>query len=179
MVKDNGETYQDGNLQYSNKSGLMDTVSEIKMIPGINDELYYALKDFLTVYPMNPQTGDPVWKVNTDMASLGVIYALVRAGSYQGETPSMSEDEAMQAAQEIVATGMDDKGFMKPREIPNDLKSKVNPGNFILNADMPQARWYHIKSMGISPSGINYTIEAVVVVAIDGKTIRSVYWREE
>ena len=112
------------------------------------------------------------------MANIGVIYALVRAGSYQGETPSMGEDEALKAAQAIVATGMDDKGFMKAREIPADLKSKVNPGNFIFNADLAQNRWYHLKSTGISPSGINYTIEAVIMVPVDGKIVRVVYWKE-
>jgi len=175
---DQNQSFQDGDLVYSNKNGPMDTVSELKMIPGINDEIYYAVKDFFTVYPMNIDTGQPLWKVNTDMASLAVIYALVRGSSYQADKPGISEEEAMDAARKIVESGIDEKGFIKSREIPAELKNKLNPANFILNPDVAQYRWYHIISTALTPSGINYTIEAVVMVKPDGKSLRFVYWRE-
>jgi len=175
---DLNESYEDGDLIYANKNGLMDTVSELKMIPGISDDIYYAVKDFFTVYPVAPETGNPVWKVNTDMASVGVLYALIRGSSYQGDVPAATEEECMLAAQQMVTSGVDENGFRKAREIPAELRGRINVTNFALNSDMAQIRWYRIVSTAITPSGVNYIIEAVVAVKPDGQTINYVYWRE-
>lgn len=175
---DLNQSYQDGDMIYSNKNGPMDTVSELKMIPGITDDVYLALKDFITVYPYNPETGVFNMRVNTDMASIAVIYALIRGSSYQQDNPTIDENEALKFAQEIVDSGMDDKGFIKNREIPTDLKGRINAATFMLNSDISQVRWYHVKSTALSPDGVYYTIDAVLMVIPGGSDYRFLYWRE-
>jgi len=175
---DLNQSYEDGDVVYYNKNGPMDTVSELKMIPGITDEIYTAVKDFFTVYPYSTDTGNFNMKVNIDMASLGVIYALVRGSSYQQDSPTISEDQALRYAQEIVASGFDAKGFVKNRDMPTELRGRVNAGSFMLNSDISQTRWYHVKSTALSPDGVYYTIEAVIMIIPNGKDYRILYWRE-
>jgi len=178
LDSDLNQTYQDGEVIYSNKNGPMDTVSELKMIPGITDEIYYALRDFLTVYPVTTDRGDYPMKVNADMAPLAVVYAIVRGSSYQAENFTVSEEDALQYARQIVESGISDDGKMKHREIPAELKGKLNVGTFLLSADIPQPRWYHLVSTAVTPSGVNFTIDAVVMVIPGTQHLQIVYWRE-
>jgi type II secretory pathway component PulK len=51
---------------YSSKNGPFDSVAEVQLVAGIDDRLYAAIKDALTVYPftgggaINPNTAPPV-----------------------------------------------------------------------------------------------------------------------
>jgi len=178
LDSDMNQSFVDGDNLYYNKNAAMDTVSELKMIPGVSDEVYYAVKDFFTVYPLNPETAAPLYKVNIDMANQAVLYALIRGASWQAQAPAVSEDEAIKYAQDIVQTGIETDGKLKTREIPAELRGKLNMGTFQLNPDLPQPRWYHLVSSAIAPSGVNYTIEAVVLVMPGTNKLRFLYWRE-
>jgi type II secretory pathway component PulK len=175
---DLNQSYQDGNQVYSNKNGPMDSVSELKMIPGISDDLYLAMKDFVTVYPYSPDARNFSMKVNTDMAGIGVIYAILRGSSYQQDNPTVSEEEAMGYARQIVESGVDERGFIKNREMPQEVRGRVNPSNYLLHSDISQMRWYHIKSTALSPAGVYYTIEAVIMIMPGGNGSQFLYWRE-
>jgi len=180
LDKDLNDSFQDGDRIYSNKNGPMDTVSELRMLPGVNEEFYYAVKDFLTVYPMKPDGKDFSLKVNFDLASLGVVYALVRGSSYQGDIPGMTEEKAMEYAKQMIQTGIGENGFLTQRQVDPDLKPKLNTSgtSFLLNPELPQPRFYHIVSSGITNSGVNYTIEAVVLVTPGAEQLRFLYWHE-
>ena len=173
---DFNEYYQDGDRIYSNKNGPMDSVSELRMIPGVNEEIYYALKDFFTVYPLSTDGENFLEKVNINLAPLAVVYALIRGTSYQGDNPTIDEEEALGYAQEIIESGIDENGFLKNRQIPDEIKNQ--PFNFKLNADMPQTRYYHILSSALTSSGVNYTIEAVMMIVPGSSKPRYLYWRE-
>jgi len=180
LDKDLQESYQDGDRIYFVKNGPMETVSELRMIPGVNEEFYYAVKDFLTVYPMTHNGKNFNFKVNFDLASLAVVYALVQGSSYQGDLPGMTEEEAMEMAGQMVQNGIDENEFLVPRQVLPELKGKLNisGSSFLLNAELPQPRYYHLVSSGITPSGVNYTIEAVVLVNPGKEELRFLYWRE-
>jgi len=178
--RDLNEYYQDGDRLYANKNGAMDTVSELKMIPGINDQLYNALKDYFTVYPLDSASKGKSFspKVNIHLSNLGVVYALVKGASAQGESSALTEEEAMNYAIEIVKSGMDESGFLKEREIPNELKGLLNTANFLADPGAPIPRTYRIISTAITGSGINYTIEAVVQAKPGSGSLKFLYWRE-
>ncbi len=180
LDKDQTESYQDGDRIYSNKNGPMDTVSELRMIPGINEEIYYTVKDFFTVYPMTQDQKNFSFKVNFDLASLAVVYALVRGTSYSGEVAGMDEQAAMEMAVSMVEKGMDQQGFLTQREVLPELRAKLNTSgtSFLLNPELPQPRYYRLVSSGITKSGINYTIEAVVMVTPGKDDLRFIYWHE-
>lgn len=180
LDRDLNEYYQDGDRLYANKNGPMDTVSELKMIPGINDQLYNALKDYFTVYPLDQASKGKSFspKVNIHLANLGVVYALVKGASAQGERSALTEEEAMNYAVQIMKSGMDEKGFLRERDIPAELKQYLNQANFILDPTSPIPRTYRIISTAITGSGINYTIEAVVQAKPGSGSLKFLYWRE-
>ncbi len=180
LDKDLQDSFQDGDRIYSNKNGPMDTVSELRMIPGINEEIFYALKDSFTVYPLAKDNKNFSLKVNFDLASLAVVYALVRGSSYQADLPGMSEQAAMEKSLQMVQAGVDENQYLTQRQVLPELQARLNTSgsSFLLNPELPQARYYHIISSGITQSGINYTIEAVVMVSAGKDQIRFLYWRE-
>ena len=150
---DLNETYQDGDIIYSNKNGPMDTVSELKMIPGITDEIYYALKDFLTVYPVNPDRGDYPMKVNADAAPL--------AGNFCNrarlEFPSGQLHGQRSGRPAVCPTdcGKRDRG-RRQDEAPRGasrIERQTQRGDFLAQRGSPQPRWYHLISTAVTPWG--------------------------
>ncbi len=75
---------------------------------------------------------------------------------------------------------MDPNGFLTQREVLPELRAKLNTSgtSFLLNPELPQPRYYRLVSSGITKSGINYTIEAVVMVTPGKDDLRFIYWHE-
>ncbi len=174
---DLNDTYQDGDRIYFNKNGPMDTLSELRMIPGITEQIYYALKDYFTVYPLDLGGKNFSFKINLDLANLGVVYAVLRGSSYQGGIPQLSEEEALEYAREIVSSGVGENGFLKEREIPTQLRNQLNKFQQRLDA-IPTFRYYRVVSTALTSGGVVYTIEAVMVVGGGWEKPRYLYWRE-
>ena len=174
---DLNETYQDGDRVYFNKNGPMDTLSELRMIPGITEQIYYALKDYFTVYPLDVDGGNFSPQVNLDLANLGVVYAVLRGSSYQGGIPQLSEEDALEYAREIISSGVGENGFLKEREIPVQLKNQLYKFKQRLDA-VASFRYYRVVSTALTSGGVVYTIEAVMVVGGGWEKPRYLYWRE-
>jgi len=64
--------YQSLDNPYTIKDGPLDSVAEIKMIKGMDEDFYNAVKDYVTVYPSNKQ-------VNFSTASKPVMIAVLKA----------------------------------------------------------------------------------------------------
>ena len=86
----------------------------------------------------------------------------------------------MEKSLQMVQAGVDENQYLTQRQVLPELQARLNTSgsSFLLNPELPQARYYHIISSGITQSGINYTIEAVVMVSAGKDQIRFLYWRE-
>jgi type II secretory pathway component PulK len=179
---DFNEYYEDGDRMYSNKNGPMDTVSEIKMLPGMTDEFYNGIKDLVTVYPLRKQSlPTPSPRVNVHLAGQEVLFALFRGASYDGGDWQHSEEVIMNLVNEIIKSGIDENGFLKNRNLrtllPQDIRNSIK--KFKLKTNLENKRFYRIHSSGLTPNGIIHTIETVIRVETGEDKLIFVYWREE
>lgn len=80
---DEESEYKIENNAYPIKNGYFYTLSEVKLLPPMNDALYQELKPFITIYPFNAklpristQTITPLGKININTAPVEIIAAL-------------------------------------------------------------------------------------------------------
>ena len=174
---DQNQTFEDGDRIYSNKNGPLDTLDELRMIPGMTDDLFYAVRDYLTVYPvkMKQLTRTFSSEVNLNLASQEVLLALVcGAETPQGVCPF---DDVMPRVLEIIQAGFGENGTLQDRQkvIPSTIKSyQLLPG-----AALYRYRYYRIVSSGITESGVVATIQAVVKVPGVQQKVDILYWSED
>jgi type II secretory pathway component PulK len=176
---DTNDFFEDRDRIYSNKNGPMDTVSELRMIPLVNDELYHALKDLVTVYPYDPAGQSFSARVNIHLAGREVLFALLRGATYENDQPAFSEDEVMARVNDMIQQGMGETGFLQNRQVPPEFKQAVNTTTFELNTRVPQSRFYRVRSSGVTPGGIIHTIETVIRVDPGRQNLVLLYWRED
>lgn len=82
---------------YVIKDGPLDTLDEIRLIDGMDDEFFSKIKDYVTVYP-------PDKKVNFSTASRSVLMAAIKAAkvsAIRGQGSSSSEDVTDEVAKNI------------------------------------------------------------------------------
>jgi len=107
--------YDDDDRIVPMKEGPLDTVDEIRYLPGMTDELFEAVAPFLTVYPANFDQGTFDQRINLNAASQEVLYAVFRGASYDGDDPRMTEDEAVICAVETIqGTNSDPNSVVPP-----------------------------------------------------------------
>jgi type II secretory pathway component PulK len=165
-------SFQDGDRVYTNKNGPLDTVDELRMIPGVTDDLFYAVRDFLTVYTQDQETPRVIFskKVNLNLASQEVMLALLCAAQTQQGTCNF--DDALPTVQEIISKGITETGFLQDRSIPENLKQ--------FQYDYAgSSRTYRIVASGVTQSGVVATIETVVRLTTAQKGLQIVYWSEK
>ena len=170
---DNTLTFEDGDRIYSNKNGPLDTVDELRMIPGMTDDLFYAVRDYLTVYPIKTPPRKFSSEVNLNLASQEVLLALI-CGTTEGVCDF---DKVMSQVLGIIQAGFAENGFIKDRQevIPFKIKSyQLQPG-----AALNQYRYYRIVSSGVTESGVVTTIQAVVRVGGGQQKVAILYWSED
>ncbi len=66
--------YRDGEVRYRSKDAPFDTVEELRLIRGIDDEMFDYLKDRVSVYESQP-------KIDINTAQADVIASVIRANS--------------------------------------------------------------------------------------------------
>jgi type II secretory pathway component PulK len=174
---DLNEFYEDGDRIYSNKNGPMDTVSELKMIPFVTDDLYRAVRDLVTVYPWYEEEQNFSPMVNIHLAGQEVLFALFRGASYEQGRPIYSEEDIMTMVNTMIEQGISEEGFLMNRQIPGEVRNAVNP--LSLKTGARQSRFYRVHSSGITSGGIIHTIETVIRVDPGGSDLVMLYWREE
>lgn len=121
----NGNFYSSLENPYPIKDGRLDTLPEILMIDGMDDEFFARIKDYVTVYP-----GDK--KINFSTAPKVVIMAAVKGSTVpavagQGASPEneVDDDVAEQIADEIIAAREDEPVINQKKA--RDLATGVDP----------------------------------------------------
>ncbi|MEQ9619151.1 MAG: general secretion pathway protein GspK [Deltaproteobacteria bacterium] len=119
----NGDFYSSLEDPYRIKDGPLDTIHEIRMIDGMDDEFFNQIKDYVTVYP-----GDK--KINFSTAPKVVLMAAIKGSAVSAiggeENPSENEvddDVAEQIADEIIAAREDEPVIdqRKARELATNI----------------------------------------------------------
>ena len=95
-----GDHYAKLENPYYIKDGLLDSVEEIRMIEGMNENFFSSVKDYLTVYPKDK-------KVNFSTASRTVIMATIKAAGVsvnerQNDPREMKDSVVGRMADEII-----------------------------------------------------------------------------
>ncbi len=98
----NGSFYAGLENPYNIKDGPLDTLQEIRMIDGMDDEFYNRIKDYVTVFPLDK-------KINFSTAPKAVIIAAIKGSAVsaiegQGESgeEEVDDDVAEQIADLII-----------------------------------------------------------------------------
>jgi|GEM_PF-625041 len=121
---------------YSIKDGPLDSLQEIRMIDGMDDEFYNTIKDFVTVYPEDK-------KINFTTASKVVLMAAIKGatvpsldlaqdeGQEQNREPiEVTDDMAEQIADDIIAAREENTiiNQSKAREIAREVDPTAEIG---------------------------------------------------
>jgi hypothetical protein len=195
--KDEVSYFEDGDRTIPMKDGPLDTVDEIRYLPGMTDELFDAVKDFLTVYPASETAGQvslfPQFdaRVNLNTAPVEVIYALIRGTSYLKGAPSITEEEAMKYAIQIVqeayaggatapGAGVTQASSGLPRylrSLPAGFPATTALNTLASTTDLPPPRFYRIKSTALTTNGFDTTI--IKVVKDQNGVLTTLYFKEE
>jgi len=169
---DQNQTFEDGDRIYSNKNGPLDTLDELRMIPGMTDDLFYAVRDYLTVYPIKKELPPPrefSSQVNLNLASQEVLLALIcGAETAQGVCPF---DDVMPRVLENIQAGFAENGYL--------INRPVIPSISTYKLVNPPFRYYRIVSSGVTESGVVATIQAVVKVIRGQQKVETLYWSED
>jgi len=184
--------YEDDEAIIPMKNAPLDTVDEIRYLPGMSDELYQAVKPFLTVYPGDYEKGEFYDKVNFNAAPMEVLYAIYRGTSYQAGEPALSEEDALKLAVETIQGG-DTAGSTRASAKPTAASVNVRPykrnipqpcsGNSLcagmIMPDKQAFRFYRIQSTAVTGDGLQTTITRVVKYDKQKNFLQAIYYLEE
>ena len=115
--------YRDGEDRYRSKDSMFDSVEELRLVRGISDELYYFLKDRVSVHAAD--------KVNMNTASAEVIAALL-----QSHTQRFQITESYVCGEESTTADMGRDLFARYAQMIVDARTviqfnKMMSGNFL------------------------------------------------
>lgn len=183
----NGSFYQGLDNPYIIKDGTMDSIEEIRMIEGMDEEFYNKVRDYVTVYPRNKQ-------VNFSTAPKPVIIATLKAAqvsAIQGQNRSkveLKDDVAATIADEIIQTRQDDNIITRRevrdtvRQVDSTLRLTSGLSGLVLNRGTSEV--FLVKSVGLvgGDSPTVKEIEAVVRKSVSRnqpRTVDIVFWKEK
>ncbi|MEM7008554.1 MAG: type II secretion system minor pseudopilin GspK [Thermodesulfobacteriota bacterium] len=137
---------------YNIKDGPLDSVYEVRLIDGMDEEFFNKVKDYVTVYPRDK-------KINFSTAPKVVMMAAIKAsnvpaveGQGNSDTDEISDDVAEQIADEIIAIREDEPviGQKKARDVANtvDDTSDISAGlvGVVLNSGYSDV--FSVKAVG-------------------------------
>ncbi len=148
----NADFYSSQKNAYIIKNGSLDTVQEIRLIDGMDEEFFNKIKDFVTVYPRDK-------KINFSTAPKVVIMAAVKAstvpaieGQGNPDTEDVTDDSAEQIADEIIAAREEEPVIdqKKAREIATgvDSTSAISAGLIGVLVNSGYSDTFSVKSVG-------------------------------
>jgi hypothetical protein len=177
------------------KNGPLDTVDELRYLPGMTDELFNAVKPFLTVYPGDYKKGVFFATVNVNAAPVEVLYAIYRGTSYQSGEPRIKEEEALQLAIQTTqgqAANAPTIASQKPvpgqnvttnvKTYQRQLPQTCLTNNLCASMAMPNnqnPRFYRVQSTALTQNGLQTTITKVILLDRQNRTVESLYYLEE
>jgi type II secretory pathway component PulK len=186
--------YEGTDAIISMKNAPLDTVDEIRYLPNMTDELYYAVRPFLTVYPADYKKGLFYDKINFNAAPVEVLYALFRGASYKSGESSMTEQEAMDLAIQTVqntpetnastaagkptSTATASTVIKYKRTVPPACQSNALCNAFLM-PDGQNPRFYRVQSTAITPTGLQTAITKVIMINRQTAEIVALYYLED
>lgn len=153
--------------RYTAKNAKFDTLAELAMVRGVDDDFLQAFGKRLTVYSNG--------KVNVNTADAEMIAALILAYGEQ----ALTFDQALETARKLIEF-RDVQPFSKPEEFVNFLRDSFgitfpnNPNTGIKSRIDVQSRVFTIRSTGYAGEA-RVTITAVADNT--GTSLRWLYWR--
>ena len=190
----NGSFYSSLEEPYSIKDGPLDSLQEIRMIDGMDDEFYNTIKDFVTVYPEDK-------KINFTTAPKVVLMAAIKGANVDSldlendddeeEQPNrepidITDDMAEQIADEIIAARQEDTiiSQSKAREIARDTDptAEISAGLVGVAFNTGKSDIFSVKAEG-SLGEFNPTkriVEAVLRKSREdgGESVDIISWKE-
>ncbi|MEZ4547670.1 MAG: general secretion pathway protein GspK [Thermodesulfobacteriota bacterium] len=181
----NADFYAGLQPAYRIKDGPLDTVEEIRMVDGMDDEFYNTVKDYVTVYPIDK-------KINFSTASRVVMVAALKAATVpaipgQGsEIDPIDDSTAEQIVDEILEARKNDPivDSKKVRDIVRDVDptSQIIAGLVGLGQGTGESEVFTVRSEGIlgEASPTRRIIEAVIKKKRQGRefVVDIVTWKE-
>ncbi len=120
-----GEYYLGLGSPYAIKDGPLDSVDEIKMIKGMDEDYYSRIRDFVTVYP-------PDKRVNFSTAPVVVIKAVLKSatvsalGRQESGKPSELPDDVAESIAEAIVEDRESNPVLNRRRV-NEIIKDVDP----------------------------------------------------
>ncbi len=181
----NADFYAGLQPAYRIKDGPLDTVEEIRMVDGMDDEFYNTVKDYVTVYPIDK-------KINFSTASRVVMVAALKAATVpaipgQGsDLDPIDDSTAEQIVDEILEARKNDPivDSKKVRDIVRDVDptSQIIAGLVGLGQGTGESEVFTVRSEGIlgEASPTRRIIEAVIKKKRQGRefVVDIVTWKE-
>lgn len=181
----NADFYAGLQPAYRIKDGPLDTVEEIRMVDGMDDEFYNTVKDYVTVYPIDK-------KINFSTASRVVMVAALKAATVpaipgQGsDIDPIDDSTAEQIVDEIIEARKNDPivDSKKVRDIVRDVDptSQIVAGLVGLGQGTGESEVFTVRSEGIlgEASPTKRIIEAVMKKKRQGRefVVDIVTWKE-
>lgn len=181
----NADFYAGLQPAYRIKDGPLDTVEEIRMVDGMDDEFYNTVKDYVTVYPIDK-------KINFSTASRVVMVAALKAATVpaipgQGsDIDPIDDSTAEQIVDEIIEARKNDPivDSKKVRDIVRDVDptSQIVAGLVGLGQGTGESEVFTVRSEGIlgEASPTRRIIEAVIKKKRQGRefVVDIVTWKE-
>jgi len=171
---------------YTIKDGTLDSVMEIRLIDGMDEEFFNKIKDYVTVYPRDK-------KINFSTAPKVVIMAAIKGstvpaieGQGNSETKEVSDEIAEQIADEIIEAREDQPVIdqKKVREIATevDSTSEISAGLVGVTLSSGYSDIFSVKAVG-SLGDTNPTkriIEAVLKKTNENNEtkVKIISWKE-
>jgi general secretion pathway protein K len=148
----NGDFYAHLKNPYKIKDGPLDTVEEIRMIDGMDDDFYNKIKDYVTVYPSDK-------KINFSTAPRVVLMAAIKAASVsaiarQGNSSAneIDDDTAGQIADQIIEARKDTPIIdqRKIREIVKEVApdATISAGIIGVSLNGGESETFTVRSVG-------------------------------
>ncbi len=182
----NSEFYSGLENPYFIKNGKLDSVQEIRLIDGMDEEFFNKIKDYVTVFPRDK-------KINFSTAPKVVIMAAVKAstvpaiaGQGNPDTEEVSDDAAEQIADEIIQARKKESVIdqKKAREIATgvDSTSEISAGLVGVIVNSGYSDIFSVKAVG-SFGEVNPTkriIEAILKKSTENNQnkVEIVSWKE-
>jgi len=182
----NASFYASQENPYNIKNGKLDSVQEIRMIDGMDEEFFQEIKDYVTVYP-------PDKKINFSTAPKVVIMSAIKGSAVpaiggQGtkREKEITDDMAERVADEIIAAREDEPIIKqkKARQIANDVDptSQISAGLVGVAHTTGKSETFSVKAVGIlgETNPTKRIIEAVLKKSTsDGKVVIDIVsWKE-
>jgi type II secretory pathway component PulK len=182
----NGAFYAHLDNPYKIKDGYLDTVEEIRMIDGMDDDFYNKIKDYVTVYPKDK-------KINFSTAPKVVLMAAIKGAAVsaiQGQGSSsenqVDDDVAGQIADQVIAARKDTPVIdqKKARDIAKEVApdATISSGLVGVTLNSGESEIFTVKSVGSlgESSPTKRIIEAVLKKTRHGQdvVVDIVIWKE-